>query len=171
MNFQFLTSLRSQKCVPLLPWVPRRLTALKPKDFSDAPATLGQHLKKRRKELGLTQSEIGRRLGVTNETVGNWEKDKTRPITTQFKPVLAFLGYDPTLGGNTLAERLEAKRRSLGATLDQVAAYLGWDPSTLARYMNGKGRTIPTKGGSQLDAFLHAPTADLLRVLSFPRRR
>lgn len=110
-------------------------------------------------------------MGVTKETVGNWEKGKTRPQTTQFAPVQAFLGYDPTPAGSTLSERLEAKRRRLGATLDQVAAYLGWDPATLARYVNGTCRAIPPKRHAQLNAFLDAPAACLAGLLDLPRRR
>jgi len=110
-------------------------------------------------------------MGVTKETVGNWEKGKTRPLTTQFAPVQAFLGYDPTPAGRTLAERLEAKRRPLGVTLDQVAAYLGWDTATLARYVNGTCRTIPANRHAQLDAFLEAPAVDLAGLLVLSRRR
>lgn len=155
-QFQLPDALGVQKSVPLLPWVPQRLKALKPKDYSDCPATLGEHIKKRRKELGLKQQEAGERMGVGKETVANWEKGKTRPITTQFEPVLAFLGYDPMPAGRTLAERLEAKRRPLGATLDQVAAHLGWGPGTLAWYVNGPSRAIPPKRRALLDAFLDA---------------
>lgn len=110
-------------------------------------------------------------MGVGKETVCNWEKDKTRPITTQFEPVVAFLGYDPLPAGRTLAERLEAKRRSLGVTLDQVAAYLGWDPATLTRYVNDTWRVIPPQRRAQLDTFLDATLGDLAGLLALPRRR
>jgi predicted DNA-binding protein (UPF0251 family) len=160
-----------QKCVPLLPWVRVSVKALKPKDFEEHPVTLGEHLRKRRKELRLTQREAGQRMGVTNETVTNWEKDRTKPVAAQFQPVLAFLGYDPTLGGRTLAERLEAQRRRLGATIDQVAAHLGWDPGTLARYVTGTCCTIPPNRRALLDAFLDTPAADLAGLLALPRRR
>ena len=60
-------------------------------------------------------------LGVSIDTVVNWEKDKTKPVAAQLKPVVALLGYDPTPEPQTLAERLAAKQRSLGASLAQVA--------------------------------------------------
>jgi hypothetical protein len=35
-------------------------------------------------------------MGIQRDTYVNWEKDKTRPVASQFRPVVAFLGYDPT---------------------------------------------------------------------------
>lgn len=115
----------------------------KPKDYSETPQTLGEHLKKCRKELGLLQREAGERMGVTKETAANWEKGHTKPVPSQFKPVVVFLGYDPTSGSAFLAERFEAKRRSLGATLDQVALHLGWDEGAWRRYLKGEWRLSP----------------------------
>jgi DNA-binding transcriptional regulator YiaG len=36
-------------------------------------------------------------LGVSNDTVVNWERDKTKPVAAQFRLVVAFLGHDSTL--------------------------------------------------------------------------
>jgi len=47
-------------------------------------------------------------LGVSNDTVVNWEKDKTKPVAAQFRLVVAFLGHDSTLEPRTFAERLGA---------------------------------------------------------------
>jgi len=67
-------------------------------------------------------------MGIGTDTYANWEKGKTQPVVARFRPVVQFLGYDPTSEPKTLAERLEAKRRTLGATFKQVAKHLGWDP-------------------------------------------
>jgi transcriptional regulator with XRE-family HTH domain len=139
--------------VPFCHGVPLTVKARKPKDYSDTPQTLGEHLKKRRRELGLLQREAGERLGVTKETVANWEKDKTKPVPSQFAPVIAFLGYDPCPEPNTLAERVEAKRRELGVTFEQVAGCLGWDPGSLSRYLNGTWGLSPARAGV-LERFL-----------------
>ena len=119
------------------------------------PQTLGEHLKKRRKELGLLQRGAAERMGIWTETYANWEKDKTKPVASQFRPVVAFLGYDPTPASKTLPERLKAKRRELGATFCQVAQHLGWDEGTLTRYLNGTWR-IPLARADALEAFLKA---------------
>ena len=106
-------------------------------DYSETPKTLGEHLKKRRRELGLLQREAAKCMGIHTETYLNWEQDKAKPVAAQFRPVVTFLGYDPMPEARTLGERLEAKRRGLGVTFDQIAGYLGWDPATLTRYVNG----------------------------------
>jgi DNA-binding transcriptional regulator YiaG len=61
--------------VPFYQGGPLRLKIKKPNDYLDQPETLGQHLKKRRKELSLLQREAGDRMGVSAETVANWDKD------------------------------------------------------------------------------------------------
>jgi len=156
--------------VPFCCQTPLTLKALRAKDYSANPQTLGEHLKKRRRELGLLQREAAVRLGVSTETVVNWEKGRTKPVAAQFRPVVAFLGYDPTPEPQTLAERLEAKQRRLGASLAQVARYLGWDPGSLKRYLDGTWR-ISLDRREALEEFLNAEDAELAGVLSLKRRR
>jgi transcriptional regulator with XRE-family HTH domain len=149
-----------------------RLTAkaLRPKDYFRTPQTLGQHLKKRRRELGLRLREAGEHMGVSAETVANWEKDNTKPVPSKCKPVIAFLGYDPSPEPKTLAERVEAKRRVLGLTFEQVADYLGWDPSTLTHYLNGTWR-LSQKRAEALDRFLSLDGEAGAAASAIPRRR
>jgi transcriptional regulator with XRE-family HTH domain len=156
--------------VPFCRQTPLTLKALRAKDYSKNPQTLGEHLKKRRRELGLLQREVAERMGVSTDTVVNWEKDNTKPVAAQFRPVVAFLGYDPTPAPETLSERLIAKQRLLGATFAQVARYLGWDPVTLTRYLNGTWRMPPARA-ALLEAFLVAGEAELARLWQLPRGR
>jgi DNA-binding XRE family transcriptional regulator len=113
--------------VPFCRQTPLALKALRARDYSENPQTLRRHLKKRRRELGLLQREAAERIGVSTDTVVNWEKGKIEPVAAQFRLVVAFLGYDPAPEPRTLAERVEAKQRSLGASLAQVARHLGWE--------------------------------------------
>jgi DNA-binding XRE family transcriptional regulator len=111
--------------VPFCGWARLTVKAQKQKDYLESPKTLGEHLKKRRKELGLLQREAAEQMGVSTATVVNWEKSKAKPVAAQFRPVVAFLGYDPAPEPQTLSERLEAKQRRLGVSLAQVARHLG----------------------------------------------
>jgi transcriptional regulator with XRE-family HTH domain len=142
--------------------VPLTVNALRPKDYSENPQTLGQHLKKRRKELGLLQREVAERMSIDTWTYLNWEKDKTAPVPARFRPVVEFLGYDPTPAPKTFAELLEAKRRVPGVTFEQVAKYLGWDPGNLTRYVNGTWR-MPAGRAALLEAFLINRQEDLCK--------
>lgn len=158
-----------QRRVAFLPGVPLTLKTLRKKDYSEAPQTLGQHLKKRRKELGLFQREAAARMGIVKETYANWEKNKTKPVAAQFRPVRTFLGYDPSPEATTLAERVEARRRDLGVTFDQIAGHLGWDPATLTRYLNGTWR-MPANRMVALELLLSAKSSDLTDIHRLPRR-
>jgi DNA-binding XRE family transcriptional regulator len=156
--------------VPFCRQTPLTLKALRAKDYSETPRTLGEHLKKRRRELGLLQREAAEMLGVSTDTVVNWEKDKSEPVAAQFRPVVAFLGYDPTPAPQTLADRLEAKQRTLGASLAQVARHLGWDPGSLRRYLDGTWRISPDRR-QVLETFLNAEEAALAGLHSLKRQR
>jgi transcriptional regulator with XRE-family HTH domain len=146
--------------VPFCRQTPLTLKARRAKDYSENPQTLGEHLKKRRRQLCLLQREAAELMGVSTDTVVNWENDKTKPVAAQFRPVVTFLGYDPTPAPETLSERLKAKRRALGITFEQAAKFLGWDPATLTRYLNGTWRMPPSRSAI-LEVFLSARPEDL----------
>ena len=62
-----------------------------PKD----PSTIGGHLRRRRLELRIHQSEAAQRMGVSTVTLSRWECDKVYPTWAQQTRVSAYLGYDP----------------------------------------------------------------------------
>ena len=156
--------------MPFCRQTPLTLKALRAKDYCENPHTLGEHLKKRRRELRLFQKEAANRMGVGTDTYANWRKGKTEPVASQFRPVVAFLGYDPMPAPTTLAARLQAKRRTLGVTFSQVAWYLGWNSGTLARYLNGRWRMPPDRAKA-FETFLAAEEANLASIRQLPRRR
>jgi transcriptional regulator with XRE-family HTH domain len=156
--------------VPFCRQTPLTLKALRAKDYLENPQTLGQHLKKRRKELRLLQREAAAQMGIGTDTYANWENDKTKPVAAQFRPAVKFLGYDPTPAPDTLSERLTAKRRQPGVTFAQVARYLQWDPGTLTRYLNRTWRMPPNRA-AQLEVFLSAGEASLSILQRLRRRR
>ena len=101
-------------------FVPIRLKARKPKEANFEPQTLGQHLRRRRLELGLTQKQAAQRLGANPWTVLNWEKEHTVPPFEAMPSILRWLGYDPFPTPTTLPERMLAKRRSANGDNDIV---------------------------------------------------
>jgi len=42
------------------------------------PNSTGQRIRRQRRLLGMTQRELGKKLGVTDTTVWMWEKDRAR---------------------------------------------------------------------------------------------
>ena len=88
----------------LRPQVPLCLIASRPSAIPSHPRTLGEHLRKRRSELGLTQTEVAEQLGVGGATVSNWEADRLKPGPLRRPAIVAFLGYDALLISSTAPE-------------------------------------------------------------------
>ena len=100
------------------------LTAPKPTPFPKGLKTIGDHLKKRRLELGFFQRDVAVKLGVSVHTIRNWEHDRTC-LSMHFIPrIIAFLGYDPHPAPRSLPEQPVAKRRHLGLSRGLMAQRL-----------------------------------------------
>ena len=52
--------------------------------------TLGNKIVELRKKQNLTQEQLSEKLGVTRQTLSNWEKDITNPDITQAKNIASF---------------------------------------------------------------------------------
>jgi transcriptional regulator with XRE-family HTH domain len=131
---------------------------------------LGEHLKKRRYELGLFQKDVAKLLGVNHWTLMGWETGRqVRVFARHEAAIIGFLGYNPFPPSRTLGEAIKRKRRELGLTARELAALLGWDEGTIRRYE----RDVWVPQGERrerLECFL-AQTADHKKVLSTSLRR
>lgn len=65
----------------------------------DEPETLGEHLRRKRVDMGMTNVQLAQILGVTYQTVEKWEHNRVLIGPKSRVKVLAFLGYDPEAGG------------------------------------------------------------------------
>lgn len=45
--------------------------------------TLGNNIQKLRKQIGLSQEQLGEQVGVTRQTISNWESEQTSPNPEQ----------------------------------------------------------------------------------------
>ena len=128
----------AQRRVAFLPWVPARLKASKPKDWTDKPVTLGDHLKKARRERGLLQREVAKVLRVDSMSLVNWEKNRTE-VGARFVPaIIQWLGYDPLPTPSSFGEWIAVARTRRGLARRTLAAALGWDEATLGEYEGGR---------------------------------
>jgi transcriptional regulator with XRE-family HTH domain len=124
--------------VALLQFVPITLKALKPKETDFEPQNLGEHIRKRRLELGLTQVKTAKTLEVAAQTLLHWEKGQTEPPIEAVSAILRFLGYDPFPEPRSLPERLLAKRRVMGWSIKEAARQLGVDEGTWRDWERGE---------------------------------
>jgi len=102
--------------------------------------TLGDHLKKKRLDLGLWQKQVADQIGVDEGTLYNWERQRTVPKLPYIPKIIAFLGYNPFPPASSLPEKTKNCRRVLGLTQGKMAEMIGIDKSTLADHEAGKNQ-------------------------------
>lgn len=103
----------------------------------DENSHIGRHLLKKRLELGMWQKDVAITLGVTAESIGNWENGFSEP-QIQFNPaIISFLEYVPfPLPMNTLAQRIKSYRMLNGINHERMGELLGVDGSTISSWEN-----------------------------------
>jgi len=120
------------------------------------PTTIGEHLRRRRLELKLFQSEVARRLRVSTVTLSQWETDRLYPTWHYWPRIIEYLDHNPfvnkalgkpkgnesrdvasllksppaSFGGRLLRRRLEMlkSRKEVATELDVcVKTVWGWE--------------------------------------------
>ena len=136
-----------------MPGVCVRLTGAIPKDYTDHPTTLAEHLKCARRTRKLLQRDVAQLIGVDAATVANWENGKTIPPIGSYPGVIRFLGYDPNPVPTTLPERMLGYRRQRGLSVKEAALQLGVDEGSWGALESV--RVVPWKRFvRQLETFL-----------------
>jgi len=77
---------QGQGRVAFLPFIRISLKSLIPSTFDFEPKTLGEHIRRRRLILVITQKEAAKVMGVNSYTLGNWEKGPTAPHSVSTGP-------------------------------------------------------------------------------------
>jgi len=109
-----------------------------PKDLN----TLGDHIRKKRLDLGLFQRDVAALFGVSKSTVVSWETAVNEPLVRQIQSIIQFLGYVPYKPQPTFPEWLKLLRSCLGLSQRKLATLLGMDQSTIEGWECG--RHLPT---------------------------
>ena len=63
--------------------------------ISKEPTSLGQHLRKKRFDMGMRQTQAADILNVSNRTLSLWETDRIYPAWAFQPRIIAYLGHDP----------------------------------------------------------------------------
>lgn len=131
-----------------------------PSSYPKALYTLGDHLRKKRLDLGLLQKDIAKILGGNVDSVCNWENSRASPRLYLTPRIVKFLGYVPDQPTSTdPGLRIRLIRRSLGIRQDLLAQQLEVDPSTLGRWERGKGQPL-AKNMRKVNEFLKTVSLD-----------
>jgi transcriptional regulator with XRE-family HTH domain len=151
--------------IPRSRYLPRQNRGIPvPKD----PTTIGGHLRRKRLELGINQSEAARILKVSTVTLSRWECDKVYPTWAQQSQVTAYLGYapfsDPKLGRPKGNETLDVASLSSEAALtvgQQILQYRLKQKKTRKQFAEELGVNVKTLYGWEMNR--HQPSPLLVR--------
>ena len=135
----FLGSINAQGCVAFLPCLPVTLKSLRIKEADFELRTVGEHIRRHRLELKLTQKQVALLLEVTEFSIINWEKDDWQPSSVfTLHRIVKFLGYDPLqTAPQTLGDRLRTRRREIGWGQRELAEHLSVDPKAVTHWERG----------------------------------
>ena len=144
------------------------------------PTSIGGHLRKRRLQLKIHQSEAARRLKVSTVTLSLWECDKVYPVWKHHAEIIQYLGCDPfpscglhdpygneppfvaILSPTALGSRLRHRRLELKLTLTDCAQKLGVSIKTLRAWETGKHRPCRKQTESLLRFVGAVPEASIV---------
>ena len=133
---------------------------------------IGSKLKNSRSKAGLTQEQVAESIGVSRQTISNWENNKSYPdiISVINLSDLYFVSLDELLkGDDKMMEHLEnstneVKSRQNFSKLIQVVAYLVIWAMCLIWFWMGNG-SDDAMGYSLLVFFLILPVATFVIAL------
>jgi transcriptional regulator with XRE-family HTH domain len=97
-----------------------------------------------RLDRGLRQRDLARELGVTPDTIRNYESGRSSPEVRLWPAILRFLGYDPRETRDGFPERLRRARVSRGMSQAELAALLGVQTATVGAWERGLHRPAGT---------------------------
>ena len=123
-----------------MPFCHAELRAPKPRPsrYPKEINTLGDHIRSRRLDLDLFQSDVAEQIGVDTTTICNWEGNTSLPAIRYLPAIIQFLGYDPQPSLDSIPDRLASARRTLGLSQRKMAEKLGIDPGTLQGWEAGR---------------------------------
>jgi len=132
-----------------LPLCKTELKVQRPPSLPDYPNTLntlGDHIRKKRLDLGLFQKDVANIIDTTENTIWNWENNYATPSLPYIPKIIEFLGYIPfDTSDQTLGNKIIIYRKLRGISQEKFARIIGVDPGTLGKWERGKTKPNPDK--------------------------
>lgn len=101
-------------------------------DYPENPRTLGEKIRRARMDRGMEIKDLAAELGVSADTVINWELRGMVPRIDRMGAVIEFLGYDPLPRPLDLIEQMKRFRTLHGWTAARMAEEMGVDSSSIS---------------------------------------
>lgn len=110
--------------------------------------TIGQKIKATRKNAGLTQKELAQKMGLSFQSIAQWENDLRKPKIETLKKIAAALECPlDTFTADDLSEEIPSPeliskkihdcRTAAGLTQQELAEKIGLDGATIGKYERG----------------------------------
>jgi DNA-binding transcriptional regulator YiaG len=107
--------------------------------FSKEIKTMGDHIRKKRIELGLLQKHVSSVLKVSEDTITYWENNRAKPMINHMPAIISFLGYNPFLNEReTLGGKIKFYRTNHGLSYKTFGKLLKVHGSTISSWESGK---------------------------------
>jgi transcriptional regulator with XRE-family HTH domain len=104
--------------------------------YPESPKTIGEHIRKRRPDLKLLQSDVVGIIGVSECTIFCWEKGLRESSTKCIPRIIDFLGYTPFECPGDILGRLSYFKRIKGLTFRELGELMGRDHRQLADWLS-----------------------------------
>lgn len=99
------------------------------------PISIGEHIKKRRMDLKLYQSDVAESFGVSTDCLTYWENNRSTPQIIFYPKIIKFLGYSPlNFDETTLRGRIKAFRYRIGTNSKMFGNLMKVHPSTITEW-------------------------------------
>jgi DNA-binding transcriptional regulator YiaG len=109
--------------------------------FIETPTTVGEHIRKKRMELGLFQSDVAKMFKVSEDCITYWENNRSEPQVSYYPSIIEFLGYLPLeFDMSSLIGKIKAYRYRNGLSQKRFAKVFGIDTGTFRLWENENRR-------------------------------
>ena len=96
---------------------------------------LGERIQAKRMKLGISQTELGKRLGIDKKSIRNWEYGRRAPSKTYAQTLIAWLNESDDV---LLSDRIREVRHRVDMTQRELAARLGCNVDTIKAWEQGR---------------------------------
>lgn len=140
----FADDYKNHRGIPALPFSKLSCSVSKPVEDKRVrvPHSIGEHIRKRRLELGLLQREVAELIGVSENCLTYWENNRSLPQVHSYPTIVSFLGYYPFSIGSNLGDRIKHYRYGRGLTQQQLGKRLGVDGTTICCWETGETKPM-----------------------------
>lgn len=98
----------------------------------------GENIKNWRKKKNMSQKELGRLMGYTQNTITQWENGKSQILVEAYLSAAEILRGDPRISNEDVIDWLKKKRIMREMSVREFAKAIGIHETTLRKYESSK---------------------------------